>query len=149
MFLRLCEKDLLLAMSSIRMIRRYQKMDVKFALIRDAIISYARPFSANRGRIIKKHELDGSFVPSNYKSLHDELIHFRDQVFAHTDIDAYDPKLVRWPAKAGYIYPMGFKGLSVEPFIDKLKNISILIRDVHHTIEAEEQVIQVQWLDKV
>ena len=145
-FLRLCEHDLDSARSSIRMIKCYREEGVKLALIRDVIISYARPFSKNRGRITEEHRLKDSFVPMEHKALHDDLLRFRDQVFAHTDIKAHDPTLGRWPAKSGYIYPIAFKNLSANLFANKLQEMSALIQEVHNAINAEEQIIESQWL---
>ncbi len=119
------------------------------ALIRDAIVSYIRPFSKNRGRIFKKIRLDDCFVPSKHKALHKDLLRSRDQVFAHTDIDAHDPTLARFPVKSGYIYPIAFRNLSVKSFVDKLPEISALIQEVHNAINAEKQIIESQWLDTV
>ena len=96
-FLRLCEKDLLGAVSVLRMIRRYKRADVKQALLRDGIVSYARPFSKNRGLLLGDLRLGVPMVPENSRPLHKELMDYRNQVFAHTDIEAFKPRLHRWP----------------------------------------------------
>ncbi|MCK4821657.1 hypothetical protein KA005_38180 [bacterium] len=147
-FLRLFEHDLYLAKSSILMIKRYKKRDVKHALYRDAVISYARPFSKNYGRI-KNHRLDKSIVPTKHKVLHDDLLEFRNQWFTHTDIKAHDPTLVRWPTKSGYTYPIAFKNLFAKPFENKLPEMSALIQEVRDAIIEEEQMIESQWSDSV
>jgi len=147
-FLRLFEHDLYLAKSSILMIKRYKKRDVKHSIFRAAVISYARPFSKNYGRI-KNHRLDKSIVPTKHKVLHDDLLEFRNQWFTHTDIKAHDPTLVRWPTKSGYTYPIAFKNLFAKPFENKLPEMSALIQEVRDAIIEEEQMIESQWSDSV
>ena len=147
MFLRLCEKDFLLAAAVLRMIRRHRRSDVKLALLRDGIVSYVRPFSENKGRIIRVLRLGESIVPVDRRPLHRDLVVYRNQVFAHTDVEAYSPQLGRWPSKSGFVYPMSFRGLSADRFVGRASEIVSLVEDVHHAVQLEEHRIEAEWLD--
>lgn len=146
-FLRLCEKDFLVATSVLRMIRRYTRPDARLALLRDGIVSYARPFSDNRGHLFPILRLGASVVPKSNRPLHKELMEYRNQVFAHTDVEAYNPRLHRWPAKTGYWYPMAFRSLGAERFMDRVAAIISLVQDVHEAVHREEREIETDWLD--
>lgn len=146
-FLRLCEKDFLDAASVLRMIRRYKKAETRLVLLRDGIVSYARPFSENRGRLIQVLRLAGSIVPKSSRPLHKELMDYRNQVFAHTDMEAYNPRLHRWPSKTGYWYPMAFRSLGAHRIQDRLDAILCLVRDIHEAVQREQRGIEAHWLD--
>lgn len=60
---------------------------VKEALFRDAVVSYIRPFSDNRGENVKRGlKLNQKGIPKELKSAHEELEDIRNQLFAHNDL---------------------------------------------------------------
>lgn len=61
---------------------------IKEALFRDAIVSYIRPFSDNRGEHLKKGlKLKQNGIPEKLKSAHKEIEDIRNQLFAHNDLE--------------------------------------------------------------
>jgi len=84
-FYRLYSIDLDSTKHSLCVLKRYRREDVRHCLLRDIVVSYARPFSGNKGQDIPKHKLTKKVVPRNLCQLHDDLIKLRNQLFAHTD----------------------------------------------------------------
>jgi hypothetical protein len=61
---------------------------IKEALFRDAVVSYIRPFSGNRGEHVKRGlKLKQDGIPENLKSVHKEIEDIRNQLFAHNDLE--------------------------------------------------------------
>ena len=96
-FYRMYSIDLQGAKQTIQMLPRFPEPDVRYSIIRDAVVAYARPFSKNRGKFLKFHRLPDSIVPRERLELHAELITLRDQAFAHSDHEFFKPQLMRWP----------------------------------------------------
>lgn len=66
---------------------------IKEALFRDAVVSYVKPFSGNRGEHIKKGlKLKKQIIPKNMKNTHKEIENIRNQLFAHNDLEQQDIK---------------------------------------------------------
>ena len=64
---------------------------IKEALFRDAVISYIRPFSDNRGENVKRGlKLNQKGIPKQFKSAHKEIEDIRNQLFAHNDLAKQD-----------------------------------------------------------
>lgn len=82
-FYRLYDHDFDAAIHTLKILKRYRRPDVRNALLRDIIITYARPFSISKGDKIPKHILPAKFVPSQLRKLHNELFDLRNQLFAH------------------------------------------------------------------
>jgi hypothetical protein len=69
-FMRLSDSDFDTARRSINSLKRVRHPDSVSAIIRDALISYARPFTGNRGAIKKKNlRLLESFGGTSYLRL--------------------------------------------------------------------------------
>ena len=51
-----------------------------------ALIEYAKPYKESRGNVKWRNALDATHVPSDMLPLHQELLDWRDQVLAHTDM---------------------------------------------------------------
>ena len=101
------------------MLKTYEQLNLRFLIVRDAIISYARPFSDNNGILLKKWKLPEKFIPKKYKDLHKELINMRDRVIAHSDMDFIDPSVVNRSSSKGKWFPMSLKN-----FHSEFKNLS-------------------------
>ena len=95
-FYRLCDIDFDTASHALRLLARYKRLNIRFLIIRDAIISYARPFSGNKGLSGSSMILPVKFVPKHFNDLHVELMNLRNRAIAHTDLDFIDPKVVNW-----------------------------------------------------
>ena len=134
-FNRLCEHDLNLAIYTLKILKRYKKDDVRNALLRDIVVTYARPFSLNKGKEIKKHKLSLKFVPSQKRNLHNELIDLRNQLFAHTDLPYKNPKVGKWDFGHYKMFPMSLKGFDYKKMHRKIDEITNLISMVHQNLK--------------
>ncbi|MES1992243.1 MAG: hypothetical protein V4457_01290 [Pseudomonadota bacterium] len=137
-FLRLYSIDLDTALHTIRVMRRYKRQDVLFPLLRDVAVTYARPFSVNRGNEIQKHQLPSkSHVPKPHRALHDELVRLRMEQFAHTDLQYYRPRVAKFSRRTKPWYPMSFKGYDYAGLLGRIAEIEELIVAVECSIRSE------------
>lgn len=141
-FIRLWEHDVNLAFYTLKILKRYKKDDVRNALLRDIIVTYARPFSSSKGKEIKKHKLSLKFVPSQKRNLHNELIDLRNQLFAHTDLQYKNPKVGKWDFGHYKMYPMSFKGFDYKKLHRKIDEITNLITEVHQNLKDKIRELQ-------
>lgn len=139
-FLRMYSVDFSTARGAIKVLKRYRRPDVQYALLRDLIVIYVRPFSSNRGLESKRDKLDTEqHVPMLMKPLHDELVLVRKQQFAHTDLTYYSPEALALKGANGEFhgYAMMFKGYDYAALLNKLPQIEELIRAVESSVNAE------------
>lgn len=138
-FLRMYSVDFSTARVAIKVLKRYRRHDVQYALLRDLIVAYVRPFSTNKGPQ-SKHTLGvKQHVPPLMKPLHEELVRVRMQQFAHTDLTYYSPSAMAFKGPNGefYGYGMMFKGYDYAALLRKLPEIEELIRAVESSVNAE------------
>jgi len=138
-FLRLYSIDLDTATKAIAVVQRYKRGDVQAALLRDVAVTYARPFSVNRGVEIPKHQLPIRHVPKTARALHKELLDLRNWQFAHTDLKFHDPKVARFGTAAKPWYPMSFKSFDYQGLLRRLPDIKALVEAVEHSVNTEIQ----------
>jgi len=137
--------DLETALHSIKVLRRYKRPDVQYALLRDLTITYVRPFSGNTGDQGKQrnHMLTTKKrVPKHLMPLHKELVRLRMQQFAHTDLTYYKPRAVGISFVPSGAYGMTFKGYDYAALLRKLPQIEELIREVEKSVNAEIAVYE-------
>jgi hypothetical protein len=64
------------------------------ALLRDAVVCYAKPFSSNKGLSGQSGlRVASAFVPTDLSGAHNEILDLRNQLFAHMDIDKQAPNV--------------------------------------------------------
>lgn len=137
-FLRLYAIDLDTALHTIKVLRRYKRADVQYSLLRDIAVTYARPFSFNKGELISKDCLpSGKHVPKSMRDLHDELVRVRKEQFAHTDLKFYRPKVAKFSGVTKSWFPMSFKGYDYGALLEQLPEIKSLIQSVEKSVQAE------------
>ena len=134
-FLRLYDMDFEMALQTISMLKRYKKFDVRFALLRDIVVTYARPFTVSKGFEINNHIYGIKFESNEMKSLHNELLTLRNQLFAHTDLSYKNPKVGKWTLEHHIVYPMSFKSLDYNGLNTKINNIKELIEYVRNQLK--------------
>lgn len=79
---------------SLEYLRSTTDEHLRDALFRDAVVSYAKPFSDNKGVHTKKGmRLSEKVIPKELKAAHKEVIEIRNQLFAHMDLDRQMPRL--------------------------------------------------------
>ena len=137
-FLRLYSSDLNDCRHTLRMVRRYSKTDILYALLRDLAVTYSRPFTGNRGKVIKKHFLSLKYVPSAHREMHERLLELRNSQFAHSSLEFHDPKVT----KVGNMFWMSRKGVGFEYLNQSLEEIGSLIKSVEASINSAALVFQ-------
>jgi hypothetical protein len=138
-FLRMYSVDFSTARGAIKVLKRYRRPDVQYALLRDLIVVYVRPFSTNQGPL-SKHTLSvKQHVPTLMKPLHNELVRVRMEQFAHTDLTYYSPETLAFKGPNGEFhgYAMMFKGYDYAALLNKLPQIEELVRAVESSVNAE------------
>jgi len=61
---------------------------LKEALFRDAVVSYIKPFSGNRGENQKKGlRISQKGIPAHLKAAHQKIEDIRNKLFAHNDLE--------------------------------------------------------------
>ena len=137
-FLRLYAIDLDTALHTIKVLRRYKRPDVQYPLLRDIAVTYARPFSGNKGELISKDLLSsGKHVPKSMRELHKELVRVRKEQFAHTDLKFYRPKVAKFHGATKPWFPMSFRGYDYGTLLNQLRQIESLIRLVESSVQTE------------
>ena len=136
-FHRLYSIDLHEAYLTLSLLSRYRRADIRYVIIRDAVISYTRPFSGNRGNAFPSHVLSTSVVHRAMRPLHKELMHLRNRSFAHSDREIRNPKVARWPTKSGGgLYPMSFTPQPMQDLDRKWREIRALVESVQEGINT-------------
>jgi hypothetical protein len=149
-FLRFCEMDVEETQQTLGVLINCKDNKVYYPLLRDIVVTYARPFSDNRGIEQLSHKLKKSeFVPKKYYPLHELLMNFRNTIFAHTDIGAKDAKVSRW-RQAGYAtYPMSFRRVKYEALIAELGNLKSLLAELREKLLEKIRRIQLAEETKI
>ena len=142
-FHRLYSIDFEMAKQACDLLSSQSSDELRYTILRDVVVSYSRPFSGNRGRLVKKHRLPDAMVPQAMSALHNELIALRDQAFAHTDHEFIKPQHARWPRADGSAqYPMGFR---VPPYqgmvarIDEIRALAVAMEELVNAIIGDYQ----------
>ena len=137
-FLRLYSIDLEMARQSCDLLTTIAELQAQHAILRDAVISYCRPFSGNRAKDGSTHHLSLRFVPRDLRELHDELFDLRMQAFAHTDVEFRRPQIGRWPRAAGGAnYVMGFRNPSYDDLLRRLPELRELVCQVENAVNTK------------
>lgn len=136
-FLRLYLIDLDTASSIIPLLKRYKRDDVKISLLRDIAVTYARPFSVNKGIKIVNHQLALVHVPKSSRAIHQKLINLRNSQFAHTDLKFHAPKVARFGTQENPYYPMSFKSFDYQQLLNQTLEIEALIKAVEQNVIAK------------
>lgn len=137
LFYRVYDIDFDSALHALKVLKRYKKNDVRFALLRDVIVTYACPFSSNKSDTVKSHSLPLKMVPKEQRDLHNELMEVRNQLFAHSDLVFLDPRVANWSRGNNKCFPMSFKGYDYEKLDARVGEIENLIRGVASNLGNE------------
>ena len=84
---------------------------LKSVLFRDAVISYARPFTSNRFSDQSKGlRISDNHVPKELADTHKEVLALRDELIAHTDMTLQKPKIEKYQDELGHNFSMMVSG---------------------------------------
>jgi hypothetical protein len=134
---RLYSIDLGSALHPLRVLKRYRREDVRYCLLRDIVVSYARPFSGNKGEKIPKHTLTKKVVQKELRPLHCELIDARNRLFAHTDFTYRRPKTVDLSTSGRKWFPMSLRSYDYGKLDRRVLEIEKLIASVTANLQSE------------
>ena len=98
-----------------------------------ALIKYARPFKKSNGVTNKRHSLPESYVPSEYKELHSEIIKTRDKILAHKDLDIFEPTYSNGIISQNIVYEI--------QMLEKIDNIISLVEKILDNLYADEVLV--------
>jgi hypothetical protein len=129
-FLRLYSIDFDMARGALRLLAEEHSRSVQFALFRDFVVTYARPFSGNRAPSGSNDTLSSKHVPTASRPLHQALLDLRDQLFAHTDFEARDPRVARFDTSMGARFPMSFSNPDYLGWLNRLPELNELVEAV-------------------
>ena len=104
---------------------------LKAALFRDAVISYAKPFSDNRYSDKKKGlRISDNHVPKELVNVHKEVLALRNELIGHTDMAIQKPKIDKYQDDMGFNYSLCVSGYEtihkdhlVEPLLQLAKAV--------------------------
>lgn len=149
-FYRLYDIEFENAIRSLKILKRYKRLDIRYVLLRDISISYTKPFSGNKGFKMSDHQLKTKgFVPSCFLSLHKELVDLRNKIFAHADLTYRNPKVVNWSSGDRKLFPMSFKGYDYSGLNNRTSDLFTLISTVRDNFRKEIRRIENQEDDLV
>ena len=136
--LRVFEHDFEKAWKGLVLFKEYESQSrLAYALFRDVVIAYSRPFRRSIGKYKSYKILSSDYIPIGMLALHDELMTQRDTIFAHTDIAAKSPDLSRRRmnnGNGGYTFGMSFKHENLDHFFRREDEIKALIEAVWRKI---------------
>ena len=96
---------------SIEYLRDTDDKYLESALFRDAVISYARPFSSNRFSDQSKGlRISDNHIPKELTDTHKEVLALRDELIAHTDMTVQKPKIEKYQDDVGHNFSMTVSG---------------------------------------
>lgn len=82
------------ASMSLKYMSETRDAHIRGALFRDAVISYAKPFSSNKDLSGKPGlRMTDSFIPAPLNTAHREVLNLRNKLFAHLDLDHQAPQV--------------------------------------------------------
>ena len=134
-FYRFAKDDLNEAFESVKAIKRYKKDIAISALVKIAVISYSRPFKTCRGRDNQCYKLQNDVIPVQYKTLHQKIITYRDQIFAHTDIHVRKPAVQKWTIDNKEGFSITYRGFSPKDFLHETDKMKLLIEKVLSSLQ--------------
>ena len=143
-FYRFASGDFLIAVESLKEISLCKEINARRALLLKVILAYCRPFKTSRGKY-SNYRLSQSFVPVEHKNLHDELLKYRDNVLAHTDLTVRRPELREWKTSSGQLLPIQFKSLGLENLEESIPELNELIDKILNRIQQQLKTLEV-WL---
>lgn len=134
-FYSFAKDDLKDAYRSLEAMKRYKRGIAISALVKSAIISYSRPFKKCRARDNQYYKLQNDVIPGQYKTLHQKIITYRDQIFAHTDIDLRKPAVTKWKIENKAGFAVSCRGFSLKDFLHGTEKMKQLIKRVLSSLQ--------------
>jgi hypothetical protein len=139
-FLNFAKENIGLASRTLGYAREDYPAFVQYCLLRDAVITYSRPFKNANARLHPRGiKLPESFIPPAQLELHKKIVEYRDKVFAHTDLKVIFPKLFRTSSEDDSDLAYIFTPFDREPLHLKINELDLLFKSV--ALEVDSQLI--------
>lgn len=127
--------DMERAQQSVEYSHRANEKALKAALFREAVVSYAKPFSSNRYSDGKKGlRISENHVPKEMMIIHNQVLALRDKFIAHTDMAEQRPIVEKFKNEKGYDYSVvitGYETIDLDELIDPLFKLA---QSVHKSL---------------
>lgn len=146
-FLRFADGDISQALMALDHLPEIEAHFLRVCLLKEAAISYCRPFKKSNGTFPGVLKLDNNFIPCGHKDLHKELIDLRDKVFAHTDIDIRLPILHCWTHNPKPVFMITFKGYDYPHLLNRSDEMKSLFNGVLKLIRDKQAELEAQFLN--
>jgi hypothetical protein len=135
-FYRLSLVDMDSALRSLSYLPSAADSHIKRILIRDAAVSYMRPFSDNKG-IYQESGLvvPESLVPGALREAHRNVKKYRDKLFAHMDLDYQNPHLESFVIDGQKHFPFtvrGYEGYELGDLAESLERLADTVKKILH-----------------
>ncbi|MEN6383934.1 MAG: hypothetical protein ABFD79_01920 [Phycisphaerales bacterium] len=140
-------KDALLSLTAIELCGKCIAMKtVVPALIRDAIVQYGSAFKYGNINHKRGHKLDILYIPEKHLKLHQQMITYRDQLYAHIDFDTKNP--VKMKNENNIYYKLNDSSLQV--CIDSIPEMKSLILCIlqklgNEIIEEHQKILEKEF----
>lgn len=141
-FLNFAQADLGLARRALTHASAEYPPFVQYCVLRDAIVTYARPFKKSQGKFTAALRLPNDYVPEAHLPLHEQMLQYRDKAYAHTDLDARNPQLHCWTRTNPPILFIQLSPVDREPLHFKTAALSALFAAVSSRVDAEVLMLQ-------
>lgn len=146
-FLKFAQDNLGLSLRALNHAREDYPPFVQYCLLRDAVISYSRPFRRANAKFHPQGiKLPQSYAPPEYFEFHTKILGYRDKAFAHTDLDVIAPQLIRISAETSTTFAYRFSPFDREPLHFRMSEFECLIDSVSarlgHELVAAEAALQ-------
>ena len=141
-FYSFAKDDLIEAYSSLKAIKKYKRNIAVSALVKAAVISYSRPFKKCCGKYKACYKLQTNIIPDPYQSLHKKIITYRDQIFAHTDIDVRRPDIKKFKIENKESFAITYRGFSYKDFLHEIERMKKLIECIVSSLEQHVDEIK-------
>jgi hypothetical protein len=139
-FLKACENDFRVSLKSFYFVDKQEFGFHQLVYLRDAVISYGRPFSGNRGVHKKVLRLEGDLIPVEFREIHLYAISLRDTLFAHSDIQARKPELLVLGHEENEVLVNENERIYLTDVKSKLANFPRLLEEARKSIESRLKV---------
>lgn len=140
-FLHIASANLNTALRSLSFASSDYPPFVQYCILRDAAVTYCRSFTNTRGVIRKSLKLSRSFVPKEHHKLHDQILSYRKRAYAHADLAANSPKLIRLGSTPSELI-IHYKPFEREPLHFKRRHLEALFKAVYERVQDEIAMIK-------
>ncbi|PKA23206.1 hypothetical protein CH381_27045 [Leptospira sp. mixed culture ATI2-C-A1] len=129
-----CQATLSLANKIFKEIQHIQNNSLSGYAFGYGLVQYAAPYTKSITSKNQKLKLDQKYIPTKYKSLHDEIMKERNKIHAHMDLSIFEPRRLSAEKINGVLYTSYASNYILR--FDLLNKLSEIIELVDGTLES-------------